>query len=135
MSTFLYDKARERFLSGGLDWDSDTVKAVLVDTAAYTPDPATDEFLSEIPAVDRIAVSAALTGKTVTAGVADAEDVTFPAVSGDSVEAIVLFKDTGDPATSPLIAFLDNAVGLPFTPSGADVIVRWSDGANRIFKL
>lgn len=135
MSTFLSDKARERFLGGSLDWDGDTVKAVLVDKAAYTPAPAVDEFLSAIPAGERVAISPALTGKTITAGVADVEDVTFPAANGDSVEAIVLFKYTGDPPTSPLIAFIDDAVGLPFTPSGSDVTVRWSDGPNRIFNL
>lgn len=47
-----------------------------------------------------------LTAPTVTAGVADAADTTFTAVSGASVEAIGIFKDTGTPSTSRMIAFI-----------------------------
>ena len=69
------------------------------------------------------------------AGVADAADTTFTSVSGDTVEAIVLYKDTGDAATSPLIAYIDTATGLPLTPNGGDVTITWDNGANKIFKL
>ena len=65
----------------------------------------------------------------------DAADVTFPEVSGNSVEAIVLFKDTGDPATSPLIAFIDSGTGIPVSPNGGDIAVAWDNGASRIFAL
>ena len=37
--------------------------------------------------------------------------------------------------TSPLIANIDVATGLPITPSGGDIIVQWDTGANKIFKL
>jgi hypothetical protein len=83
----------------------------------------------------RAATSGALTGKTVTAGVADAVDVTFTAVSGATVEAIVLYADSGTEATSRLIAYIDTATGLPLTPNGGDVTVAWDNGANKIFKL
>ena len=33
MANKLYDKAREAFLKGDIDWLNDTVKVVLVDTA------------------------------------------------------------------------------------------------------
>jgi hypothetical protein len=133
----LFDKARESFLSQSpaLDWDTDTIKVVLVDHGVDTPAPATDQFLSDIAAGARIATSGALTGKTVTAGVADAADVTIAAVSGASVESIVVYKDTGVDTTSPLIAFIDTATGLPFTPNGGDVTIQWDNGANKIFKL
>ena len=62
-------------------------------------------------------------------------DVTFTSVTGASIEAIVLYKDTGTDATSPLIAFIDTATGLPITPNGGDIIVTWDNGANKIFKL
>ncbi len=41
-----------------------------------------------------------LASKTVTAGVADAADVTFTAVSGNTVEAVALIKNTGTESTS-----------------------------------
>lgn len=135
MANALYDKARESFLSQNppLDWDTDTIKVALVGTG-YTPDLATHQFVSDLGA-NIVARSGALTNKTVAAGVADADDMTFAGLTGAQVKYIVIYKDTGVDATSPLIALIDTATGLPFTPSGADVTIRWDNGANRIFKL
>jgi len=47
-----------------------------------------------------------LTGPTVTAGVADANDTTFTSVSGASVEAVAIFKDTGTPSTSRMVCLI-----------------------------
>ena len=65
----------------------------------------------------------------------DAADITFTSVSGPSIEAIILFADTGTESTSPLIAYIDTATGLPITPNGGDIIVTWDNGANKIFKV
>lgn len=135
MANALYDKGREGFLDGSIDWDTDTIKAILIDTADYTVNLATDDNLDDIPGAARVATSGALASKTVTAGVADAADVTFSAVTGDTVEAIVLYKDTGVESTSRLIAYIDSATGLPVTPNGGDITVQWDSGANKIFKL
>lgn len=135
MANALYDKGREAFLSGSISWSGDTIKVVLVDLADYTADLAADQFLSSVTGVARVATSAALSSKTVAAGVADAADVTFSAVTGDPSEALVVYKDTGSAATSPLIAYIDTAGGLPVTPNGGDILVSWDNGANKIFKL
>lgn len=47
-----------------------------------------------------------LTSPTITNGVADAADVTFTSVSGNTVEALALYKDTGSEATSKMIALI-----------------------------
>jgi hypothetical protein len=47
-----------------------------------------------------------LTAPTVTNGVADAADVTFTSVSGNSVEAIAVFRDTGTASTSRMVALI-----------------------------
>ena len=135
MANALFDKARQRFLEGQFNWNTDTIKAVLVDTGTYTVNLSAHEFLSDISTGARIATSGAFTGKTTTGGAADANDVTFTSVTGASIEAIVLYKDTGTDSTSPLIAFIDTATGLPITPNGGDIIVTWDNGANKIFKL
>ena len=95
----------------------------------------THEFLSDVPSGARVATSGNLSSKSSTKGVADAADITFTAVSGDPCEALVLYKDTGVEGTSPLIACITNATGLPITPNGADINVTWANTANRIFKL
>ncbi len=134
MANVVYDKAREKFLNADIDWAVDNIKAVLVDAADYTFSAA-HEFLSDIAAGGRVATSGNLTSKTSTNGVADAADVTLTAVSGDPSEAIVIYKDTGSAATSPLIAYIDTATGLPITPNGGDITITWDNGANKIFKL
>lgn len=135
MPNALYGLGREGFLGGDIDWDANTVKAVLIDSAQYTVAIDTHQFLSDIPAGARIATSAALSSKTKALGVANAANVVFPAVTGASVEAVVLFADTGTPATSRLICYVDTATGLPVTPNGGDINLNWDTGANKIFKL
>jgi len=135
MANSLYTKAKQGLIDGSIDLDTDTIKAVLVDGADYTPNLATHDNLDDIPAGARVATSAALASKTVTDGVFDAADVTFTAVTGDQFEYIVLYKDTGVESTSRLIMLIDTATGLPCTPNGSDITLSWDNGANKIFAL
>lgn len=135
MANALYDKARERFLTGQLNWNTDTIKAVMVDAATYTVNTATHEYLSDVSSSARIATSGAFTNKTSTGGAADADDVTFSSVSGASIEAVVIYKDTGTEATSPLIAYIDTGTGLPIIPNGGDLILTFDNSVNKIFRL
>ncbi|MCZ4544914.1 hypothetical protein BS618_07475 [Rhodococcus erythropolis] len=135
MASSLYDKAREGFLDGSIVLTTNNIKAVLVDTSTYTPNLATHANLSDIPTPARVATSGNLSGKSVTNGVFDADDLTFAALGGASVEAIVLYKDTGTASTSRLIHYMDAGTGLPFTPNGGDLNLAWSNAANKIFKI
>jgi hypothetical protein len=104
----------------------------LVDTGTYTFSQ-THEFYSSVSGV--VGTPQTLASKTTTSGVADAADVTFTAVTGASAEALIIYKDTGSTATSPLIAYIDTATGLPVTPNSGDINIIWDSGANKIFKL
>ena len=135
MANTIYGTAKAAFLSGSVALLTDNIKAVLVDTGAYTANFTTDAFLSDIPGGARIATSANLASKSVALGVFDAADITFTAVSGASCEALVLYKDTGVAGTSQLIGYFDSYTGLPVTPNGADITLTWDNGANKIFAL
>lgn len=135
MANGLYDKGREKFLDGQISWSSDNIKIVLVDAADYTVSLSSHEFLADIPSGARVATSDNLTTKSTTSGIADADNVTFTAVTGDPSEAIVIYKDTTNASTSPLIAYIDTATGLPVTPNGGDITITWDNGTNKIFKL
>lgn len=136
MANGLYDTGRNAFLKGEVAWLTDTIKAVLVDSADYTVNLATHQYLSDIPSAARVATSAAFTGKTATAGVADANDIVFTGATGDQSEVIVIYKDTGTATTSQLLAYIDTASGLPVQPNTGDVNVVWSEVAStKIFKL
>ena len=112
MANTLYDPTRKRFLEGQVNWMTDTIKCILVDTGAYTPQVQTHEYLSDISSSARIAGPVTLTSKSTAGGAADAADVTFTSVTGASIEAIIIYKDTASEATSPLIAYIDTATGL-----------------------
>jgi hypothetical protein len=135
MANTLYDESRRLFLEAGINWMTDDIKAVLVDAGSYTPNFVSHQHLADIGQSARVTPGVLLTGKATTGGAADANDVTFSAVSGPSIEAIVLYRDSGSDATSTLIAWLDTATGLPITPNGGDIIVTWDNGANKIFRL
>jgi hypothetical protein len=139
MASFVYDKARELAAGAGINWTSSNIKAVLVDTGAYTPNSATDQYLSSIASGARIATSGNLANKTATAGACDADDISITGVSGATVEAVVVYIDTGTASTSPLLAFLDNITvnggSPPLTPNGGQVDISWDNGTNKIFRV
>lgn len=137
MANALYDKGREGFLDGSIDWDTDTIKVALIDTGVYTVNLSTHDFWDDVNTGGAvIGTPQTLSGKTVAAGVADANDVTFTAVTGATVEALVIYKDSaGADSTDRLIAYIDTGTGLPVTPNGGDIIVVWDNGSNKIFKL
>lgn len=133
MANALYGLGRQAFLEGEIDWADDDIKCVLVDTGTYTVSIDADQYHSDLSGI--VATSGNLASKTVTLGTADAADVTFSAVTGSTVEALVIYKDTGVSATSPLIAYIDTATGLPVTPNGGDITVTWDSGSDKIFTL
>lgn len=117
-----------------VDLVADDIRAILVDNADYTVNLATHDFLDDVPAAARVAVSGALQNKTVTARVFDADDIVLASVAGDGTESVILYKHTGVEATSRLIAYIDNA-GVALVPNGNNVTLAWDAGANKIFKL
>ncbi|MGL6604151.1 hypothetical protein ACSZN2_21845 [Aeromonas hydrophila] len=133
MANALYDKGREKFLTGSINASADTLKCALL-KSTYAPTLASDEFYSGISA-HVVGTPQTLTSKTVAAGVLDAADVTFTAVPTANVNYCAIYKDTGTAATSPLIALFDTAAGLPVSTNGGDIIIAWDNGPNKIFKL
>jgi hypothetical protein len=132
MANALYPKAKEKFLDALIDMPTDTIKIALIDTGVYTYS-STDEFFSAASSAV-VGTAVTLASKTITNGVFDAADVTFTSVTGASVEALIIYKDTGSAATSPLIMYLDVAAsGLPVTPNGNNIDVQFN--ASGIFAL
>ncbi|AHE50085.1 hypothetical protein MC64_012280 [Aeromonas caviae] len=133
MANALYDKGREKFLTGAINASADTLKCALIKDT-YAPTLGSDEFFSTLSS-HVVGTPQTLTSKTVTGGVLDAADVTFSAVPTAAVKYCAIYKDTGSAATSPLIALFDTAAGLPVSTNGGDIIIAWDNGANKIFKL
>lgn len=131
MANALYPKFKESALQAGVNMSSGTVKVALIDTGTYTYSAA-HQFVSSLSGV--VGTAQTIGSKTFTDGVFDGDDASFSAVSGNTVEALVIYVDTGNPATSPLVAYIDTGVtGLPVTPNGGDINVNWN--ASGIFAL
>jgi hypothetical protein len=124
MTAVIYPRAKAHFLTGGIDLSALNVHAALVNVSGggttYTYS-ATHEFLDDVPSDAIIAASSALANKHIgDDGSFDSDDPTLTAVTGVSVEALILYADTG--TTAFLILYQDSGVtGLPLTPDGSDV--------------
>jgi hypothetical protein len=127
MSSTFYPKAKENLLKGNIDVVNDTVKIAMVDTGTYTYS-STHELYSDLSGV--VGTPVALTTKTVTDGAIGGDDVTFNSVTGNTVEAIVMYVDSGTPATSYLISYIDDITNSPIIPNGGDLTIQWDDGLN-----
>lgn len=133
MANGLFKKSKAKFLQAQINMSTDTIKVALVDTNVLVPNLSSDDFLDDISSAI-VGTPTTLTSKTFTDGVFDAADVTIPTVTGAQSEALVIFKDTGTPGTSPLIWYGDTGfTGLPVTPNGGGIGIQWN--ASGIFSL
>lgn len=133
MANAVYPKYKEALLDGAanIDVNDGTVKVALIDTGTYTYNSAHD-FYDDVTGV--VGTPQTIANTTVTNGLFDGDNVTFTAVSGSSVEALIIYIDTGSAATSRLVAYIDTGVtGLPVTPNGGDITITWSGSG--IFQL
>ena len=134
MANMLYTKAKEKILRGQINWETDSIKVALIKNN-YLQSLATDEFYSDISA-HVLGAPVALTGASVGGGVLDAADISFASIAaGSTAEAVVIYKDTGTPATSPLLAYIDVITGFPVITNGNDINVQWDNGTYKIFSL
>lgn len=134
MANALYPLWKEQLLqfTTNNNLSAGTVKVALIDTGTYTYSAA-HQFWSSASAAS-VGTPQTIGSKTFTNGVFDGADVTFTAVTGNSVEALIIYIDTGTASTSPLVAYIDTSVtGLPVTPNGGDITVTWN--ASGIFAL
>jgi len=137
MANAFYDHALQSFAAGEIAWLTDNIKVAAVRTGGghYVVNLATDQFLSAIAGADIVSTTANLGSKTDTAGVLDAADTAFVAVSGSTIGALVIYQDTGVAGTSRLIMYIDTGAGIPAVPTGADINLAWSNDANKIGKI
>lgn len=138
MANKIYPKFKENLLKADANYALNSsegatgVFCCLIDTGTYTYADA-HQFYSDLSGI--VGTDQEILTKTQALGVFDGTDVTFPAVTGASCEALVLYrKNAGASTTWPVIAFLDTDVtGLPVTPNSGSISVTWN--ASGIFAL
>jgi len=97
----------------------------LVDTGTYTYSSAHD-FYNDLSGI--VGTDQRITAPTVADGLFDGGDLTYTAVSGNTVEALVIYRhNVGANTTWRLVLFEDTGVtGLPVTPNGGNITVTWN---------
>jgi activator of HSP90 ATPase len=138
MANALYPLYKQSLLAGDTNADLDNNTATdgpfvaLIDTGSYTYSAAHD-FYSDLGGV--VGTDQRITAPTVASGVFDGSDLTYTAVSGNSIEALVIYrKNAGANTTWRLVAYIDTGVtNLPVTPNGGNITVTWN--ASGIFAL
>jgi hypothetical protein len=133
MANAIYPLYKQALLdaSANVDINDGTVKVALIDTGVY-PYNAAHEFYSSVSGV--VGTPQTINNTTVALGLFDGDNVTFPTVTGNTAEAILIYIDTGTAATSRLVAWIDTGVtNLPVTPNGGDITIQWN--ASGIFQL
>jgi hypothetical protein len=134
MANALYPLWKQQLFSftANNNMSTGNVTVALIDTGTYTYSAAHQFWSSASGSV--VGTPQVISSKTFTNGVFDGADVTFPSVTGNSAEALIIYIDTGTAGTSPLVAFIDVGVtGLPVTPNGGNIAVTWN--ATGIFAL
>jgi len=114
MANLVYDSFFEDLMDGALDLNTDTIKVALLQGASggtpYTPNSAHAVFDdvdgSEISGTGYTAGGETLANPAITDAKFDADDVVWSGATFTTAYAVV-YKDSGDPATSPLICLLD----------------------------
>lgn len=130
MANAIYPEYKEFLLGASanvslnVDDATDGPFCALVDTGTYTYSSAHD-FYNDLSGV--VGTDQRITGPTVANGTFDGSNLTYTAVSGATVEALVIYRhNAGANTTWKLVAYIDTSVtGLPVTPNGGDITVTW----------
>lgn len=121
MASGMYSFGVSQLMRGNIDLVNDTIAVVAV-SSAYTPALSSHQYQNDIPDAAQIGEvdieGNAIVGTAFFANSATIEEPT----SGLENNAVVIIKNTGDSATSQLIAYLEV---VPVTTDGTPLTVDW----------
>lgn len=142
MANAIYNIFKKNVGIGDADWDDNTTstfKMMLV-TSTYVPDIDThtvrSDVTNEVVGTGYTAGGVAIPNRTVTLDLINdrarffGDNIQYPSVT-ITARAGVIYKDTGNPATDPLLLYID--FGSDKVATGANFDIVWS--ANGIFSI
>ncbi len=139
-SITFYNQFKKK-INGTITWTSDTIKVMLV-TASYSPDIDAHDFIddasaNEVSGTNYTAGGATLGSKTATVDNTndwtsyDAADASWATVTFSLARYGIIYKDTGTPSTSPVVAYVD--FGSNQSRTADAFTIQWH--ANGVFTL
>lgn len=138
MSAF-YNSGKKKLMEGSIALLTDTIKIAFM-APSYSPNIDTEDFYDDISgsiasgSTDQTLASKALNIDTTNDRVEfDAADISIASETiAGGTDMIVVYKDTGVPGTSPLIAYIDIAEGT-LAPINGTLAITWN--AEGIFAI
>lgn len=128
MSNQLYTPYKDLLLTGAADLGTLTMNCALISNG-YTFNATHDAYSTDIQPNELATI--ALANPVVLNGVYDADDAIFTAVSGGTVQYVVLYDQNDKP-----LLFIDTAAGLPVDATAAiNITVTWSEAPEKIFSI
>lgn len=131
MPSYLTNKYKDLMLNGDIDPIADTIKIMACNQ--FTVNVATQDFINsvssnQITATGYTAGGLTLTSKVITRDNTDNRvyfdfaNPTWTITGTMTAQTFVIYKDTGTPATSPIIAIIDT--GAPQSRTDADFVLQ-----------
>ena len=144
VTAYIYGPALQSMLNAEIDFDSDTIKAMLC-SSLYVPNQDTHRYKSDVTneasGAGYTAGGVTLTTKALTYNsasntlVVDCDDPTWATVTV-TARYLVIYKDTGTAGTSPLIMYVDFGIDVSATADQFKYTVPAVSGGNGgLFKL
>ena len=127
MASILYNQARQDFLDGAIDMNTDVIRVRAVADEDYTASAAHTAMTSVTKYTGT--TDATIDSPTITSGVFDAADES-PAYSSlaidgaKDIDGLVIFKFVTDDAGSTPICYIDLTTSV--TPNGGDINIAWN---------
>lgn len=147
MSSVIFDKARKRAMDKLLDWTGDTYKVMLCDNT-YAPNAATETYVSDAALAKELTGASytangtsgriTLANKTTTIASnrceARADNVTYAALTGQTVGWVVVYQAVGADSANLLVCAIDIADVIT---SGSDLPIKWNGSITNgaVFKI
>lgn len=135
MASFIFNEYKEKLFDSStkINWSGDTIKVALT-TSSYVPDQDSHDFFNdvtnEVTGTGYTAGGATLGSVTITVDTTndwvtiDAADTSWSSSTIINARYGVVYKDTGTPATSPLIALID--FGTNRSSSLTNFVINWN---------
>lgn len=132
MASAFNNYGKGQILQGNIDLVSDTIKVAFMDPA-YTFDPDADDNYDDISA----SIASGSTDQTLANKAVNVDDVNNRAefdaddvsVSNETIsggtDGVIIYKDTGTPSTSTVIAWIEFSEGT-LTPVNGTLSVAWN---------
>lgn len=141
MANQSYLPFRDAVLTGAINLSTGVLKAALVRSYTFS---SSHTFMSDVVTAGGVinGTSAALTNKTISGGVFDADDTTITTTASPTTHVLVVYQASAaaggaDVAQSAqrVCFYIDTGTNIPVAPGTGTLNITWPNTADKIYRL